>query len=485
MKRNCILACLLFVISISSFAEKESVTLLSKTSNLSWSDNITIDASVFSSAQAGDSIEIKYKNIKADYHKFKVYAVSDSWMPLGFGGVTGAKFMSGDFETVEAKGTIEITLTAEDISGLRRGGLIMHGYGLKVTKMTLGPRSSVSISSVPAPNVNPAPVPPLPPGIGGRPDSRGASVPPLSSSPFARHGALHVDGASLYDSRNAKFQLYGMSTHGLAWFGEYVNQDAFKSLRDDWNTNCIRLALYPAEYNGYCNGGNQEQLKKLVCDGIEYATALGMYVIIDWHILNMNPMQYKEQAKVFFAEISNKYSSYGNVLYEICNEPTGSDWNSVLKPYAEELIAIIKHNSPEAIVIVGTNTWSQDVDKAASNPITKYRNVMYSLHFYSNTHTQWLRNRLETALKSGLPVFVTEFGCCDASGNGGFNPTESKLWFDLLEKNCVSHCNWSLCNKAETASAIASSCRKLSGWTEADLTESGRLVRQHFRSLKQ
>ncbi len=479
MKRNFILAGLFFVISVSFLAAKDSVTLLSKTVSLSWSDNITIDASDFSSARAGDAIEIKYKHIKADYHKFKIYAVSGNWMPLGFGGVSGAKFMNGDFETVEGKGTIEITLTADDVSGLKRGGLIMHGYGLKVTKITLGSQSSVSVSSVPAPNVDPAPV-----VLGGSVPKERPPV-SLSSDPFARHGALHVEGASLYDSYNIQFQLYGMSTHGLSWFGEYVNQETFRSLRDDWNTNCVRLALYPAEYNGYCNGGNKEQLKKLVCDGIDYATALGMYVIVDWHILSMNPMQYKEQAKVFLAEISNKYSSYGNVLYEVCNEPTGSDWNSVLKPYAEELIAIIRHNAPDAIVIVGTNTWSQDVDKAASNPITKYNNVMYSLHFYANTHTQWLRDRLETALRAGLPVFVTEFGTCDASGNGGFNPAETQRWFDLLAKYHVSHCNWSLCNKAESASVIASSCRKLSGWTENELTESGRLVRQHFLSLKQ
>ena len=39
-------------------------------------------------------------------------------------------------------------------------------------------------------------------------------------------------------------------------------------------------------------------------------------------------------------------------------------------------------------------------------------------------------------------------------------------------------------HKDETASVIKSSCKKLSGWGEGDLTESGRLVRQYFHSLK-
>ena len=53
-----------------------------------------------------------------------------------------------------------------------------------------------------------------------------------------------------------------------------------------------------------------------------------------------------------------------------------------------------------------------------------------------------------------------------------------------MAKYSISHCNWSLCNKDETASVIKSSCKKLSGWSEGELTESGRLVRQHFRGLK-
>ena len=100
------------------------------------------------------------------------------------------------------------------------------------------------------------------------------------------HGALRVEGAGLVDARGEKYRLYGMSTHGIAWFPQYINKDTFRTLRDDWGTNCVRLAMYTEEYNGYCSGGNQEELKKLVEDGVSYATELGMYVIVDWHVLN-------------------------------------------------------------------------------------------------------------------------------------------------------------------------------------------------------
>ncbi len=480
MKRKLAVAAFMLLASAAAFLSAETtMKLLDRTVSLSWSENVTVASGAFSDAKAGDTIQIKYKNIKADYHKFKVYGVGTGWAPLGFGGVRGAKFVNGDFETEKSSGSIEITLTAADVSNLQQGGMIMHGYGLKVSSMVL----SLGAGATAAGTVT-VPASKHPPKPRTEPKSVSDGGKPAATGPFAEHGWLHVDGAYLYDSRNVQYQLYGMSTHGLSWFGDYVNQEGFRTLRDDWNTNCIRLALYPGEYNGYCNGGNQEPLKKLVCNGIDFASALGMYVIVDWHILSMNPMQYKEQAKVFFDEISKKYASYGNVLYEICNEPTGSDWNRVLKPYAEELIAVIRRNAPDAIIIVGTNNWSQEVDKAAASPISQYKNIMYTLHFYADTHTQWMRDRLETAVRAGLPVFVTEYGTCDASGNGGFNPAECQEWFELLDKYKISYCNWSLCNKNETASVIQSSCRKLSGWSEADLTESGRLVRQHYLSLQ-
>ena len=77
---------------------------------------------------------------------------------------------------------------------------------------------------------------------------------------------------------------------------------------------------------------------------------------------------------------------------------------------------------------MGTPTWSQDVDLAALSPISKkYRkNVMYTLHFYAGNHGQWLRDKAQIALEKELPLFVSEFSICDASGNGNLNKKEAK-----------------------------------------------------------
>ena len=301
----------------------------------------------------------------------------------------------------------------------------------------------------------------------------------VTSTPFGQHGALHVENGKLTDADGNIVQLYGMSTHGIAWFPQYINYDSFRTLRDDWNTNCIRLAMYTAEYGGYCAGGDKEQLKQLVRDGVSYATELGMYVIVDWHILSdCDPNQNKDEAIAFFREMSEAFADNDNVLYEICNEPnSGTSWDSI-KSYAEEVIPVIREQKPDAVILVGTPTWSQEIDKAAASPLT-FDNVMYTLHFYAGTHKDDLRNRLETCAQNNLPVFVSEFGMCDASGNGANDFDSTTKWLDLLNKYQISFCCWNLANKDESSSASTT----LSDWTDEDFNESGRWIREYFRSM--
>lgn len=306
-----------------------------------------------------------------------------------------------------------------------------------------------------------------------------------ASTPFGQHGALHVENGKLTDENGNTVQLYGMSTHGIAWFPQYINYDSFRTLRDDWNTNCIRLAMYTAEYGGYCAGGDKEQLKQLVRDGVSYATELGMYVIVDWHILSdYDPNQNKDEAIAFFREMAEVFADNDNVLYEICNEPNGgTSWDSI-KSYAEEVIPVIRTQKPDAVILVGTPTWSQEIDKAAASPLDD-SNVMYTLHFYAGTHKDDLRNRLETCVQNGLPVFVSEFGMCDASGNGANDFVSTTKWLDLLNKYQISFCCWNLANKDESSSVFKASSTALSDWTDDDFNESGRWIRDYFRGMPQ
>lgn len=289
------------------------------------------------------------------------------------------------------------------------------------------------------------------------------------------YGALQVVGTQLCDSNGNAVQLRGISTHGLAWFPDYVNADLFRELHDEWKANVIRLAMYTAESGGYCSGGDQKKLKQLISDGVQYATDNDMYVIIDWHILSDgDPNTYKDKAKAFFEEMSETYSGYDNVLYEICNEPNGGTGWSSIKSYAEEIIPVIRANDEDAIILVGTPNWSQYVDQAAADPITAYSNIMYTLHFYAATHTDGLRSTMAAAIDAGLPVFVSEYGICDASGNGAIDEKQANAWVELMDRYGVSYVAWNLSNKNETSAVFKNSCNKLNGFAQEDLSSSGR-----------
>lgn len=293
-------------------------------------------------------------------------------------------------------------------------------------------------------------------------------------------GQLHVSGTKLVDSNNNIVQLKGVSTHGIQWgeMSPYVNEDTIRSIHD-WGANVFRIAMY-VEENGYLAGGDQTKLKQIIDDGVTYATKYGMYVIIDWHVLNFSPDRYTTQAQEFFAEMAQKYADHDNIFYEICNEPVGSNWNSNIKPYAEAVISTIRQYDKDAVIIVGTNNWSQDVDDVIGNELSD-SNVMYALHFYAATHKDAIRNKLKAALNAGLPIFVSECSICDASGNGSIDYDSANTWLNLLNENSISYVAWSICNKNESSALLSSSCTKLSDWSDSDLSAAGLWFKNAFK----
>ncbi len=300
----------------------------------------------------------------------------------------------------------------------------------------------------------------------------------LGRGPAKTWGRLTVKGTQVVNAKGQKVRLKGVSTHGIAWFPQYVNKSQFASWKK-FGCNTIRIAMYTSKSEGYTT-----KLYSKVDKGVKYATELGMYVIIDWHILKEgNPNTGYSKAKTFFSKMAKKYRNQSNVLYEICNEPNGNvSWGGQIKPYATKIIKAIRKYDKKGIVIVGTPTWSQDVDQIAKNPIKGQRNIMYSLHFYAATHKDWNRNKLVMAHNKGLPVFVSEFSICEASGNGNNNYSEAGKWMSLLKKYNMSYISWSACNKNEKCSLIRSSCKKTGTINSKDLSATGKWF---VRQLKQ
>ncbi|CAK9097188.1 4-beta-glucanase) [Durusdinium trenchii] len=211
---------------------------------------------------------------------------------------------------------------------------------------------------------------------------------------------------------------------------------------------------------------------------VEAAIEQGIYVIIDWH--DHNAEQHEQAADLtkeaaeFFGQVAKKYGHHPNVIFEIFNEPIFQAWNTTIKPYHEKIVSVIRQHSSN-LIILGTGTWSQDVDIAAEDPV-EGENLAYTIHFYANTHKQELRDKVLKALES-VAIFATEWGTCDASGDGTLNLAETKTWLDFFEEHHISDANWAISDKQEACSALLPGASGDGGWEDCELTESGHFVR--------
>ncbi len=290
-----------------------------------------------------------------------------------------------------------------------------------------------------------------------------------------RYGHLSVKGSYLLSEKGDTVQLRGMSFFWSQWMPQFYNADCVQWLKDDWKCTIVRAAM-GVEKGGYLT--NPEKEKETIQKVIDAAIAQGLYVIIDYHSheAHTNP----DAAVVFFAEMAKKYGAYPNVIYELYNEPLADpSWSQDLKPYAEKVLKEIRKHDTDNLVIMGTRQWSQKVSEVIADPITD-PNIAYALHFYAHTHRQWLMDEARKAMESGLALFVSEMGTCDASGNKFFNPKETQKWFDFMDQYKLSWCNWSVCDKEETASVLKPGAGATGNWKEEDLTESGILIRNEL-----
>ncbi len=294
---------------------------------------------------------------------------------------------------------------------------------------------------------------------------------------------LQVIGTKLCDGSGKPVQLRGISTLGFR-YPEYITKEAFETFRDEWGINMIRLAMYTDEPGGYCTDGDREELKRIMIKGVEIATELSLYVIVDWHILlEKSPMIYKDEALRFFDEMSALFADHTNVLYEICNEPQESPFASVIRPYALEVIPVIRKNDKDAVIIVGTDNWSQDVDDVIGKAIDD-QNVMYALHFYAASHQEKLMNKAVTALAGGVPIFISECSICDASGDGILDRNWGNRWIDWADSNDISYAVWNLSNKDESSSILRPDSTSLSNWRQEEYSETGLWFKQRMHRVR-
>jgi hypothetical protein len=300
-------------------------------------------------------------------------------------------------------------------------------------------------------------------------------------TPLAANGRLKVINRQLCNETGAPIQLRGMSTHGLQWFGSCYTAAATQTLATSWGCDVFRAAMYVDE-GGYLS--NPTGIKTQVDNITDWSAASGMYCIIDWHTLNPgDPNLHTADAINFFRQEAQRNAGKKHVIYEICNEPNGVAWSSI-KSYAEQVIPVIRQYDPEAIILVGTPNWSGTPADVTSNPLTGANayNVMYTFHFYAGSH--YTESYIDGVLRN-IPLFISEWGTSNYSGDGGNDYTNAQNWINLLAgANTagikVSWCNWSFCDKAESSAALNPGACGNAGWNNT--STSGTWVKNHILS---
>ena len=289
---------------------------------------------------------------------------------------------------------------------------------------------------------------------------------------------LHVSGTALLNAEGDTMVLNGPSLGWHSNWGRFYNEGTVKALKEKWGANITRAAI-GAHPSGDCvNGYSVDSVNavNLAMKVIDAAIANDMYVICDWHSHN-NTLA---DAKNFFTVITEKYGDKPNILYEIWNEPLDIPWQEI-RDYAAEVIPVIRKNAPGAVIIVGTPKWDQDVDIAAENPVDA-PNLLYSLHYYAGTHKDWNREKAQKAIDAGLPLFISECGSMDHTGDGPIDYESWQAWMDFADSNNLSVLMWDIADKNETCSMISATASDNGmEWKEDDLKEWAKLARKTIK----
>jgi len=302
-----------------------------------------------------------------------------------------------------------------------------------------------------------------------------------AQTPVARNGALSVKDGQVVNQYGMPPELRGLSFSWSIWQGrKYYNTDVVDWITKDFKVSFIRAAMAVQPEHGYLEEPDSQ--KQLIVSVVNEAIKKGIYVLIDWH--DHNGYLHIPQSKAFFAEMAQKYKGVPNVIYEVWNEPERVSWDTV-KNYAVQVIAEIRKYDPDNLIVVGSPHWDQDVDVAAANPITGFKNIAYSFHFYASdpNHQDQLRAKGDKAIQMGLPLLITEWGVGEASGNGVFDIAENETWIKWMGTHKLSWVNWNITDKDETTALLKPGAPLNGGWTEDELTPDGIYLRKLLRAL--
>ena len=240
----------------------------------------------------------------------------------------------------------------------------------------------------------------------------------------------------------------------------------YRIIKNDWQANVVRLSVHPGVLlNDWARG------KKILEDEVAAARSLGLFVIIDWHIIGepdgwykpntLNKKQYyiynsdMATAKIFWQYAAEKFKADRGLIFELWNEPVNEkkdlNWKK-LKPYLAELTELIINSGSQNVILAPGVYWSYDLRGIKADPLSG-ENIAYSWHVYNNGSALSREAALD-GLNQIYPVIITEWGS-NSDKDFGFSVKSGQNVYGYLEsvKNLITsldlsytawcwHSNW-------------------------------------------
>ncbi|MEM1412430.1 MAG: cellulase family glycosylhydrolase, partial [Pseudomonadota bacterium] len=260
---------------------------------------------------------------------------------------------------------------------------------------------------------------------------------PASAAPQATLAPLSVEGRYIVDADGNRVRLRGLALSDpfhLAEEGQWTRRYFEEAAA--WGANLVRIPVHPQ----WWREAGSEQYFAWLDQGVQWAGALGMYVIIDWHTIG-NPLTgvphrplyltTQEETFYFWHLVGFRYAGNPTVaFYELYNEPTNREgtmgplgWPEY-KAWIESLISMLYAIDDRKIPLVAGFDWAYELRSVVEDPIA-FPGVAYVTHPYPQKvpppwEQAWDRDFGHVA--DHYPVFATEFGFMSEDMRGAHIP---------------------------------------------------------------
>ncbi|PIQ21089.1 MAG: glycoside hydrolase [Cytophagales bacterium CG18_big_fil_WC_8_21_14_2_50_42_9] len=273
---------------------------------------------------------------------------------------------------------------------------------------------------------------------------------------------VSVKGNSFVTADGKTIVFRGLDTSDpdkLARDGHW-NKEYFEAMKS-WGANMVRFPVHPTAWRKQ----GKENYLKLLDQGVQWATELGLYVIIDWHSIgNLRTEMYQsdmyettqKETLEFWRTMATHFKGNTTVAcFELFNEPTvmngqiGTCTWAQWKALNEEMITIIRANGAKAVPLIAGFNWAYDLTPVMNDPINA-EGIAYVSHPYPMKREKpweekWTADWGHVAKK--YPVILTEIGFCGPDEKGAHVPVISdESYGDAITKyadaNGISYTVW-------------------------------------------